>query len=524
MKKLKYLLMAIGIVFTFCGFLDDSSDLVVYLGETVVISGNYIERIAISKPEIIDVVKVTENEITLIGKEKGESAFVWWDALGEHTTYINVYLEDMDRVKDRVDKILKEMDISGVYTKAVNSESKVFLLGEVCKEIELERIYTALGDLKENVVNLVWLKEDKAIIEISVQILELQKGSDKDLGFDLPNAITLTETTAPTGVLAGVLFPISLWDRTQFSGSLNLLISEGKARILSRPRVACRSGKEAELTVGGEVPVMTTQASGSTTTTGTEVEYKEYGIKLNIRPQVSGTDKIDLVLLIEVSEIGAAETLGNPDSPSAKAYPLTKRAVTTELSLKDNEVLSIGGLIKQKTQEDLEKFPWLADIPILGAFFRSKTVTKGGGSTSRGDTELFITLSPKIIFRGENNEPTLKPPEKSRSNDSLDRYKQSEVPAELQEYTTKVKKMILGDIAYPELAAGTDWEGNLLLSINIGYDGKLRSACVLKSSGYKIFDDEALATVKKLSYPSFSSGISLEEITVEVPVIYQLRK
>jgi len=523
MKKLiiSFITIAISVILPFCIFSQEAEDIILYVGESEVVSGYGIQRVAISRPEVVDVIKVTENEITLAGKLKGESTLVWWDKLGEHTLRVKVYFEDMTGIKDRVDRLLKEINVPGVYTKAIDSEGKVFLFGQVKEESGMEKISSALGELKKKVINLIQLKENDAIVEISVQILELQKGRDKELGFNLPTSITLSETTAPTGTLFGGIFPISLWDRTKFSTTLNFLISEGEARVLSRPQLVCRSGKEAELFVGGEVPIMTTQASGNTETTGTKVEYKEYGIKLNVRPEVTGKDSIDLILSVDVSEIGTAETLGDPSSPSAKAYPISKRNITTELSLKDNEVLSIGGLIKQKTEEDLKKFPWLADIPILGAFFRSKTTKQGGGSTSKGDTELFITLSPKIIFRDEDIGENGRPAQEVPAKDVFERYKKVEIPAELENYVGRVKRMISNSISYPQLAVGTGWKGSLLISLKISCDGKLMATQIVESSKYKMFDDEALKTVKKLSYPPFPPFIELEEINLKIPVVYE---
>jgi len=529
-KKIIIFLIAISIVFPFGGFSrevedfilygGEPEDFILYVGESRNVSGYSIQRIAISRPEVLDVIKVTENEITLTGKSKGESMLVWWDKLGEHTLRVKVYFEDMIGTKERVDRLLKEMDASGVYTKAIDSEGKVFLFGQVKKQEDLERISFALSELGGKITNLIRLKESDAIVEISVQILELQKGEDKNLGFTLPDSITFSETTAPTSIPFNRIFPISLWDRTKFATTLNFLISEGKARVLSRPQLVCRSGKEAELFVGGEVPILTTKASGSTEITGTAVEYKEYGIKLNVRPVVTDMGMIDLILSVEVSEIGAAETLGSEAAPTAKAYPISKRNIITELSLKDNEVLSIGGLIKQKTEEDLKKFPWLADIPILGTFFRSKTFSKGGGSTSKGDTELFITLSPKIIFRDKSPGLAEKLPAAAQSRDPFKHYKETEIPAGLENYVGKVKKMIWENISYPQLAVGTGWNGSLLISLKISCDGKLMATRVVKPSEYKIFDDETLKTVKRLFYPPFPPLSGLKELDLKIPVIY----
>ena len=178
--------------------------------------------------------------------------------------------------------------------------------------------------------------------------------------------------------------------------------------MLSRPRIACLSGKEAKLLVGGQVPVLSgsvtpgTSGTGTTgATTGASVEYKDYGIVLNIKPQVNEQGRVHINLNVEVSELGE-----KVETDYALAYTFIKRSATSELILDDGQTMAIGGLIKQKTTEELQKFPWLGDVPVLGMFFRHKYVVKGGDSTNREDVELFITLTPRIVSHaGKVKEP-----------------------------------------------------------------------------------------------------------------------
>ncbi len=513
--------------------LSEREEIVIYQGQMESVSVSVPERIVIDKPEVVDVIRVGNNEMLLSGKQKGEAKISWKDNLGEHNLDVKVLAEDVEKIKKRIDDILKKIGSSNIKTKTMENEEKVFLLGDVKDEVDIERIFLALGDLKDKTVNLVQIKPEDAMVEISVQILEFQKGKGRNLGFELPSSITFSEINSSLGTSGlpfGGLFPIRSWDRDKFSGTLRLLINEGKAKVLSRPRLACRSGKEAELLVGGEIPIMTTEASGSSETPGTNIEYKEYGIKLKISPQVVDGDKIDILLSVEVTEVDEAglQQLGGSDNITASAYPFTKRNVTTELSLRNNEILAIGGLIKQKTQEDLKKFPWLADIPILGAFFRSKNVTQGGGADEKGDTELFITLSPKIIYRdGQDNQKKIKESFREETLEKkISRYHdRSHIPDELQSYVLAVKKMILRDISYPEVASSSGWEGSLLISLKISSDGKLKQAKIAESSGNKIFDQDALNVAKAVKYPPFYYyKISLEEINLEIPIVYKPTK
>src|SRR3989338_1258555 len=380
-----------------------------YVGEAKIIPVSNPSRIVISNPNVADVSSVTREEIAITPKAPGSTSFVFWVSFGENSYLIRVFLEDMTQAKRRIDNLLSRLNLPEVYTKAEDEENKVLLLGRVKIPEDREKINLALGPLKDKAIDLIEVKEDEGVVEIDVQVLELDQGATSTLGFSWPGSVTIATDQAGGGsALATVVtapakwstfFDVTKLSRLSFEWKLDALIQEGKARILSRPRLTCQSGKEAELFVGGEKPIFTTTVAATTGSSGTQVEYKEYGIKLNIKPRISEDERIKVSLNVEVSELESTtpETIGSATSPTAKAYPLTKRNASTELFLNDNQTLSIGGLIKQKTSEELRKFPWLADLPVLGGFFRQRATSKGGGYNVKGDTELFITLTPRIV-------------------------------------------------------------------------------------------------------------------------------
>jgi pilus assembly protein CpaC len=507
-------------------FWQELTDITLYAGQTKVIASKNPERIVIGNPELVDVIKATSKDITLLAKAAGRTTFNWWDEQGEHTINIRVYRENMDKIKERIDRLIQETGIEGIKTVALDSESKVLIKGKVKSNEQKERINTALGQLKDQIINLVQIRESEASVEIDVQVLEMNEGMTENLGFDTPTGIDLTEASAATqGAVTGLstLFRISDWSRSALFYNLDLQVQKGNARILSRPRLVCRSGKEAELLIGGEVPIITTQV-GSSGGEGTDVEYKEYGITLNVSPRVVDGDKIDIGLNIEVSEIGTADTIGSADAPTAKAYPLTKRTVSTEVSLHDNNTLLIGGLIKQKKEEDLKRFPWLADIPVLGAFFRHRSTTTGDGSISKGNTELFITLTPKII-KSDSLAPEKTKLKKRKRVSQQDKYfsfyEQTGVPEILKEYIYNIQQKVISSIRYPESLDNTGWEANLVLAMKLSHTGKLEEVVIDKSSGYDAFDKAAIRTVRQLKYPSFPSNVNLKEIRLKIPMVYR---
>lgn len=536
-KLKKIFLTSLALAFIFCNHsitlsADDEIARII-AGSNKIFSTRAPTRVLIGNPNIADVVDVTQTEITVNGKNAGTTNLVYWDAYGEQSVKIKVLAEDVEAIKERVDGLLKKLELTEVYSRIEEDEAKVLLLGRVKTQQDKDRIQTALCSLKDKVVDLTLTKEDQTVIEIDVQILELNKDASDTLGFTWPGSIDFIEKGS-MALTAGGTSWANLWKvaavqrgtglgASPFTMKMDMLIQEGKARILSRPRLSCQSGKEAKLVVGGEVPVLSSSVSGGGTTEAAgaaqpgNVEYKEYGIILEITPDIEGYDRMHLKLNVEVSDV--AETAVKTDY--ALAYPLTKRTATTELFLNDGETMAIGGLIKQKTEEDLRKFPWLADVPVLGSFFRQRVTKQGGGATKRGDTELFIVLTPKIVAR---DVPKIKEEEKPKVQalSQEEAFAKSEIPKNLVNYSKAVQIKILRAIYYPRIAKDAGWEGNVKLALRIGVDGKLLEQKITQSSGYKVLDDAAVSVAMQQSpYPPFPPQIESQEVWVEVPVVFR---
>jgi pilus assembly protein CpaC len=500
-------------------------------GQTKIFSTRAPTRVVIGNPQVADVVDVTNNEITVNAKSAGTTTLVYWDAYGEQSLELKVLPEDTQELKRRIDYILSKLNADSVYTKTAEEEGRVMLLGSVKALKDKERILAALAPLKEKYTDLIEIKEEEAVIEINVQVLELNTGAAQTLGFTWPGAINLIEKgsagISDAGSKFGTLFTGVRYQRGTAVGpdpytfKLDLLIQEGQARVLSHPRLACQSGKEAKLLVGGEVPIISASvgSGGSTAAPGAaqpgNVEYKEYGIILKVKPTVDGVERIHLALNVEVSEVQLAEKI---TTTYAVAYPFTKRSASTELYLEDGQTMALGGLVKQKTEEELRKFPWLADLPVLGMFFRKRSITTGSGSTTKGDTELFITLTPKIISRGRQ------PLAVTAEAESVKSAPLSEIGSgALGQYAGIIQKRILHNLKYPALAKNTGFQGTVILRLHLSYLGELLGAAVKESSGYEVLDEQTLKITKGIGfYPPFPPAISAKDIWIDVPVEYRL--
>ena len=176
----------------------------------------------------------------------------------------------------------------------------------------------------------------------------------------------------------------------QARASLKALASRDRITLLSTPRLMVKSGEEANIDVGTEVPTITSQStspiqSGGNTNILQTVQYRKTGILLNIKPVVYSDDRVDLELRQEVSE---AQPLGADSGVNSPA--IFNRSISTSLSLKDGSAILIGGLMSQKHTDSTSGIPFLKDIPVLGHAF--KTTAR---NTNR--TELVLMIVPYII-------------------------------------------------------------------------------------------------------------------------------
>ena len=165
-----------------------------------------------------------------------------------------------------------------------------------------------------------------------------------------------------------------------YDATLNLLISKGKAKVLSRPNIVTMQGREAVINIGGEVPVP--EVSITNTTTTTSIKYRPAGILLQGRPFVNEEGYIDSQLNIEVSAPSYVKEMN--------AYSFQKRSAQTRVRLKDGETLVIGGLISREEIKQLQKIPFLGDIPILGNLFKAT-------SSKVTEEELTIFIKATIL-------------------------------------------------------------------------------------------------------------------------------
>lgn len=368
----------------------ETTNVFLYVGDLVTVKVYSLTRIAVGNPGIVDINSVTADEIVLVGRKVGETSIYAWDEFGKKKITARVFAEDLGVLADELPKVLAVKGFKGLSVEKDYYLGKVVVSGSLPKA-DKKRLDEILKGNENTIRNDV--QEESDLIQIDVQISELNTTLTKTLGIEWSTGgNTLTprwNETLPsaTGKFKD-LFKIGDFNRTTaILNTVNLLIQEGKGRILSKPSIIVTSGEEANFIVGGEVPVQsqTTTSSGGGTTQ-TTFSFKSHGVELGVTPEIR-EGRISIELGISTKDVDRA----NQTLDGAPAF--STRAVKTKLFLDDNQTIVLAGFIKQNRSEQVKRVPFLGSIPVVGLLFRNKSMP------SDSDQELVISLTPKILKR-----------------------------------------------------------------------------------------------------------------------------
>ena len=268
---------------------------------------------------------------------------------------------------ERVKKLLETLDVE---LKQVSVEAKILAIDkEATKNLGVEWFWSTLPQYPEPTVTDYYDEQGR----FTHSSYSINRRYDASSGYGIIKFGRSHE---------GVPFEF------YYGARLNALVTDGKAKILSRPNVTTIQGREAVINVGSSVPVQRVDVSNSITTTS--VEYHDAGIILKYTPRINADGTITATIHTEVSTPQYVEDL--------KAYRFSKRSADTTVTVRDGEPMVIGGLIGAEEAKSVSKIPFLGDLPILGALFKNHR-------KSKSESELIIFLTAHVIGNGEVNRP-----------------------------------------------------------------------------------------------------------------------
>lgn len=263
------------------------------------------------------------------------------------------------------------------------------------KEGEDDKGMSPTGGTKETVtmVNLVAVDSSVARqVMVRAQVVDMDKNALDQFGLDWGRVVGGAVEDQPFLIGQAGPGPMEIFGGGDIlrldpiGARVRALEQQNKAKVLSEPNLLVLDGREANMLVGGEIPVPVVQSSaggiGSVTIT-----YKEFGVRLKILPTIMDGDKVQLKVMPEVSSLDYANAIlfSGFEIPALR----TRRAETTVI-VKNGQSLVIAGLLQNDTAKVVRKIPLLGDIPIIGELFKSTRF-------ANNETELVIVITPEVV-------------------------------------------------------------------------------------------------------------------------------
>jgi pilus assembly protein CpaC len=196
------------------------------------------------------------------------------------------------------------------------------------------------------------------------------------------NAFNTRTTVQGTQASVNNLFGGFQAGRTDVNVLLDALENQGLVTVLAEPNLSAISGEPASFLAGGEFPIPVPQGNNTIS-----IDFKKFGVSLNFVATIASGNRINLHVQPEVSELSSS---GAIQISGINVPALTTRRAETTIELSSGQSFAVAGLLQNNVNQNINKFPWLGDVPVLGTLFRSN-------SFQRGETELVIIVTPYIV-------------------------------------------------------------------------------------------------------------------------------
>jgi len=365
-------------------------------------------QINIANPAIADITSLSDRTIYMLGKSPGLTTLTILDASGQLITNVDVRVAaDVSEFKERIRQIMpgEKIDVR-------TANDGIVLSGTVSSAAKMQRaLDLAERYAPERVSNLMSVGGVQQVM-LKVRFAEMERNVSKSLSASLAlngstfggdlgvSGGTNTNNNRPAqqNSLTGSIPATSEQNGAMLFGFnagsvevgvlLEALESKGMIRTLAEPNLTALSGQEAKFLAGGEYPVPVSQSDGRVT-----VQFKPFGIELNFIPRVLDDKLINLELEAAVSSIDPTNGI---ELNAFRIDAFKRRETSTTVELRDGESFAIAGLLTDDFRDLNGQVPWLGDIPVLGALFRS-------AEYQRSQSEMVIIVTAHLVTptRGE---------------------------------------------------------------------------------------------------------------------------
>jgi pilus assembly protein CpaC len=354
--------------------------------------------ITIGDSEVADISPLTDRTISILGKKIGTTRVTLYS---EGKMQIGIFDIEVTYDVTRLAVEINRFSGGGIKVSSVNG--RIMLSGTAHDAVTLDKAMTMARQFAPDPINTVTVSQAQQVM-LEVRFIEASRQASRELGVQWnsfgqntvarigsPLPSSGSSSGSPAGVAAGLLsgaapygFLAAALNRggVSIDVALNALEQKGLARSLAEPNLVALSGDTASFLAGGKYPIPVPGSLGTVT-----IDYERYGVGLSFTPTVLKDGLINLKIMPQVSELdfGHAIQINGTSVP-----PLILREASTTVELRDGQSFVIGGLLQNVSTTAQDQLPWLGDVPVLGALFRSAQYQKN-------ETDLAIIVTPHIV-------------------------------------------------------------------------------------------------------------------------------
>ncbi|NRB34543.1 MAG: type II and III secretion system protein family protein [Rhodobacteraceae bacterium] len=346
-------------------------------------------EVSIANAGIADISSLSERTIYILGKTPGRTTMTLLDPTGRLISNVTISVStDVSEFKERLNQILPDETI-----EVRTANDGIVLSGTVSSVARLSRAMELAERYAPGRVSNLMSVGGVQQVMLKVRFAEMNRSVAKDLGATLningqtSDLAFRLNTGADTGNFGTTFLGFNIGS-FELGVTLEALETKGALRTLAEPNLTALSGQEASFLAGGEYPIPVAQEDGVFT-----VEYKPFGIELNFIPRVVDGDLINLEVSAAVSAVDPNVTISN-DGLTIQGF--SRREATTTVEMRDGDSFAVAGLIRDEFLDNASQVPWIGDVPVIGALFRS-------AEYQRRQSELVIIVTSHLVTptRGE---------------------------------------------------------------------------------------------------------------------------
>lgn len=340
--------------------------------------------LVVGDPDVADVMPLTDQSFYIHGRRLGTTTISAYNA--EKSLIGSIEVEVSYNTNRLQAELRRRLPGSRIDVSSING--RIVLSGAVSDSVTIEKAIEFAKQFGNEVVNSMTVSQPQQVM-LEVRFLEVSRNAGRDLGvswdigqstsrFSAQTGLNPAPSSSPFGTILGQIFTRG----GKADVVIDALEQRGLARRLAEPNLVAMSGQTASFLAGGEFPYPVQADQGRVT-----VAFKKFGVSVNFLPTVLADGVINLKIEPEVSQLDNTNVVS---TGTVNVPALIVRRANTQVELRDGQSFAIAGLLQATNSDALKQLPWLGEVPVIGALFRS-------ASFEKKETELVMIVTPRLV-------------------------------------------------------------------------------------------------------------------------------